>query len=261
MMDKITEDSLPEILPDNRPYFFEIRKFIDKFNFMVAALQKAQLQRKDFISSLSHDIKIPLLAEQKAFELLRDYPLSSEETQKINQSLVHNNANLLHLINSLLDVFKFESNKLNIVKESTTATSLIQHCVSSLYPLIHEKNISIEETIAPDIFLNVDLQLFRRVVHNILVNAIENSNENSKIFIEIYNEADSNFIKIKDQGQGINPEQIGSIFDKYSSYTQTKAGLGLGLYISKLIVERHDGKIEVESLPNQGAHFKIKIPV
>ena len=261
LMDKITEDSLPEIVPDNKSYFFEIRKFIDKFNFMINALRSAELQRRDFISRLSHDIKIPLLAEQKAFELLTDYSLTPEETLKINQSLVNNNVNLLHLINSLLDVLKFESGKIDVIKETTSGASLIQHCVSSLYPLIHEKNISIEENVPSDIFFNLDLQLIRRVIHNILVNAIENSPENSTIFIQLYNQGNSSFISIKDQGQGIAREQLESIFDKYSSYTKTKAGLGLGLYISKLIVERHGGKIDVESLANQGANFKIELPI
>lgn len=259
-MDELSENVSPTLI-ENKTFFSEIRRFIDKFNQMLGSLHQAQELRKDFISSLSHDIKIPLLAEQKAFELLRDYKLEQEDVQKITQSLIYNNSSLLHLINSLLDVFKFEAAELIIHKERISAEFLISQTEISLYPLLKEKNIEIEEDIAEGLFLNIDLAAFKRVIYNILMNAIENSPNDSKINIKIYNNKTGSHLVIKDQGNGIEPELKKSIFDKYSSYSKAKAGLGLGLYISKLIVEKHNGTIVIDSRIKQGTSFHIQIPI
>ncbi len=257
-MELVSNNFYPEGL-DLDSIFYEIKALIQRFNQMLHSLKKAEIEKKEFISSLSHDIKIPLLAEQKAFELLRDYNLDQEQFTKIKQSLCHNNQTLIHLINALLDSFKFESPEAKTKLELLDLKTLINESISSLYPLIQEHNLSIENNIRESYIIPMDQLQMKRVFHNIFMNAIENSFRSSLITINTNINPESIEINIQNTGTPIPKEEIASLFDKYSSYSKSKAGLGLGLYIAKLIILRHGGEIEAES-DNDKTRFLISLP-
>lgn len=237
---------------------FEIENFIGNFNKMVQTLKQAKTQQDEFIATLTHDLKVPLLAEQKAFELLSDYDLGKEKKQRVIESLSNSNKNLLDLINTLLDSYKIESGNFKISKKHVDLNNLINETITSLYPLIEEKKIKLELDLADDISLRLDKAQIARVLKNVVHNAIKNSYINGQISIESKIEKQSLKLIISDEGCGIAEDQLVNVFEKYVSDSQ---GLGLGLYISRLIVEEHEGTISIYSKINEGTSFEITLPL
>lgn len=245
-MELLSNNFYPSPL-ESESIFHEVKIIINKFNEMLGSLQKADAKKKEFISSLSHDIKIPLLAEQKALELLGDYNLSTEQFIKLNRNLIHNNTILLHLVNTLLDLYKLEEQDLELSKELFCLNTLLKDISESLYPLVKEKGIIFVLPSDNSVFIHADRLQFQRVFNNILMNAIENSYPESKIEIRVKEDETGINIDIENQGKAIEKNLLDSIFDKYSSYSTGKVGLGLGLYISSLIIKKHKGSIKASS--------------
>jgi len=260
-LDQLSKGITVENIPNSKKYFYEIQEFIQEFNQTIQALQIAKRQRNDFIATLTHDLRVPLLAEKKAFELLREYKLDTESHSKILDSLIHSNDDLLNLINLLLDSYKFEEGLILINKREIKLSELIDKSLLSLYPLIQEKNIKIstlyEQRGTESVKVNLDEAQFSRVLNNILLNAIQNSPHQSSINIQLISTPELIELSIADDGYGIDKNKIDKIFDRYASGNEL--GTGLGLYISKLIIEAHQGELFVKNKDPNGVEFIIKL--
>lgn len=259
-LDEIARGELPESINNNKNYLREVSQFINRFNQMIKILEDSKKQRADFIATLNHDLKTPILAEQKAFRLLKDYKLDSSNTNVIIDSLVHSNNDLVMLIDMLLDNLKYESGEIKVQKSfDLDAENLFKEYLDSLYPLFQEKSITIDLEVDPNTKLNIDRVQFKRVINNLMFNAFENSPNNTKVTIQVKDHISKTQIIIQDQGYGISVNQIDKIFERYSS-TKDKPGAGLGLYVSRVIVEKHKGSIEAFTTINQGSRFEILLP-
>ncbi|MBU6196247.1 MAG: hypothetical protein KGO93_01610 [Cyanobacteria bacterium REEB446] len=250
-------------IKNSKKYLHEIQIFINEFNKAVNTMKVAKQQRNDFIATLTHDLRVPLIAEQKAFKLLMDYSLDEATRSKLMNSLIHSNEDLLKLVNNLLDSYKFEEGQIIINKSRVSVSDLIERSLLSLYPLLTENKISIikdfQPISTPNIYLDLDESQFTRVLNNILVNAIQNSPQASEITIQLRLLQDTVEISITDEGYGVDESKISKIFDRYSS--GNKLGTGLGLYISKLIIEAHSAQIFAKNKSPRGVEFIISLPI
>lgn len=227
---------------------------------------KIEQTKKTFIATLSHDLKVPLLAENHALKFLLkgSYGELTDKQYDAVQNMLNSNNDLLHLVNNLLEVHKHESGTLELAIEETNVYNLVEKCISELLPItIHSKKLitcNIPESF-PSVC--VDKKEIKRVIINLISNAIKHSPENSSITIEGVEGIDSITIKIIDDGNGISKEECEKIFERY--YTSSKKfrriGTGLGLYLSKQIIEAHGGTIGVESELNKGSTFWFTLPL
>ncbi|MEI6442449.1 MAG: hybrid sensor histidine kinase/response regulator [Nostocales cyanobacterium ELA583] len=236
--------------------------------------QKMTLQREDFVSRLTHDLRTPLVAANRMLALFLQEvfcPISPDMKTAINV-MINSNQNLLEMVNTLLEVYRFEAGKKNLNFESCNLTTIAAEVVSELTPLALEKNLTLNldtHELSPTKnnggIVNGDRLELRRVLNNLIGNAIKFTDTGS-IEIRIFeslsptNHSSEIIIEIQDTGYGIAAENQETIFERFHQSKNKRSGSGLGLHLSCRIVEAHAGKIELSSEIGKGSTFTVKLP-
>ncbi|MBI3952427.1 MAG: GAF domain-containing protein [Candidatus Doudnabacteria bacterium] len=250
--------------------------------------------REDFTSMMVHELRSPLTGIRSIANLLREEKIKNEQAkyQEFVDLIVTNSASMLDLVNDLLDVAKLEAGKFQVMKKSTDLTNVIKLRVTSFQSLAAESNLEIESNIQPDLpVMNLDENKIGQVINNLLSNAIKFTPKGKIVvsgFIakngqdlagkvaefgliwpglkpDVRLDEDAAIVAVTDTGIGIPESQIGKLFNKFTQLEQTaaseKKGTGLGLVISKGIVEAHGGKITVVSEEGKGTTFYFSLPL
>ncbi len=229
----------------------------------VSTQKEMERLRDDFIATLTHDLRTPLLAAIQTLQFFLNGSLGElQDKQKmLLDTMKKSNQDMLGLVNALLEVYKYESGKLQILKSNFLLNELINQCYDEIKPLAINKNIelikSIEKTNDVEIF--ADKNELRRVILNLLGNAINYTFENGKVELITSLRANDVIFSVKDDGIGIAKSDIPKMFKRFSQGTSQKrsASTGLGLYLSKQIIEAHGGKIWLESDKGKGSEFSF----
>ena len=231
------------------------------------SLQKdTERLRDDFIATLTHDLRTPLTAAIQALNFMLDGSMGElEEKQKVLlKTMLNSNEDLLGLVNALLEVYRFESGKLELCKTNFEVKSLVNQIYEEVKPLAIKKNIEfvVNTNLDENLSIHADKAEIKRVMMNLCGNAVNYTNNNGKI--EIFAKAqEGDFIfSVNDNGNGIPKDDIPNLFKRFSQGTTAKrsTGTGLGLYLSRQIVEAHGGKIWVESKMCKGSEFTFLLP-
>ena len=228
----------------------------------VTEQKKADKLRDDFIATLTHDLRTPLLAAIQTLKFFLDGALGElTEQQKLLLSTMHkSNEDLLGLVNALLEVYKYDADKLVLTKTNFNIYDLVYQVYEELLPLAKSKNIDFSiDTDLTDTEINADRSELRRVICNLCGNAINYTQEGGKVTITLKVEANDLIFSVSDNGSGIPQEDIPNLFQRFSQGTSKKrsTGTGLGLYLSRQIIESHGGKIWLESVLNKGSEFSF----
>ncbi len=235
----------------------------------ISMQKKMEKLRDDFIATLTHDLRTPLLASIQTLSYLIDGTLGeiNEKQMKFLATMKTTNCDMLGLVNALLEVYRYEEGKLSLYKENFDINEFIEHINSQLESLYITKKINIKLFLSQTKGKNVyaDKNELRRVLVNLCGNAVKFSKINGEIKIttSIMNENDLK-ITIEDKGEGISKEELPQLFNRFISFNDSgKTNIkninstGLGLYLSKKIIEAHNGKIWVESIKGNGSKFFI----
>jgi two-component system, sensor histidine kinase and response regulator len=225
--------------------------------------------REDFVSRLTHDLRTPLVAADRMLTLFNQEvfcPISDEMKQAIT-AMSRSNNNLLEMVNTLLEVSRFEAGRKSMNFVSCNLMEIIEEVVQELQPLAQEKDLTItvenqiNQDIANPICVLGDRLELRRVIGNLLGNGIKFTDVGG-ITICIQEKSDRNqvSIAIKDTGYGIPTEDLSELFKRFRQGKNKRAGSGLGLHLSQRIMETHGGKIEVFSELGKGSIFTVHIP-
>ncbi len=238
-------------------------------------LHELDIIKLQFFTNISHEIKTPLTLIMSPLEKMLKFKLSAEEMKK-NLRIMHRNANqLLNLVTQLLDYRKLEAGKLKLELKKGDVVLFCREIISSFQNLIDDKNINlIFKSVQNEINTFFDPDKLKKIINNILSNAIKFSNEGGKIsvFLSIvFDDKDDydekkveRYIKIviKDNGIGIQEKNPNTIFNRFyrSSVQSENPGTGIGLAFTKELVELHNGKIYAENIPDEGATFTVLLP-
>ena len=227
--------------------------------------------RSDFVRRTSHELKTPLISIYSSTQYLLDNLKQdmSEDTLGLIESINRGGTRLKRLTDNLIDVFNLETHILVIKKEELDLVKLIKDCVKDLSLLLKERNIIHKLELNDSCYIQADKIRIEQAVLNLLSNAIKNTPQNGLIYIGLNQNKD--FVKIifRDTGIGFTKEEKDKIFKKFGKIERDgiqneviTEGSGLGLYISKQIVELHGGEIWMESEGrNKGSTFTIKLPL
>ncbi len=250
------EISFARINPDD-----EYKRFVGVIRD-VTEQKKSDKLRDDFIATLTHDLRTPLLAAIQTLKFFLDGALGElDEKQKLLLSTMQkSNEDLLGLVNALLEVYKYDAEKLTLAKTNFNIYNLTEQVYSELKPLADKKNIEfVIECSDQSMTINADRSEIRRVICNLCGNAINYTQEGGKVVITIKNEGRDLIFSVSDNGCGIPQEDIPNMFQRFSQGTSKKrsTGTGLGLYLSRQIIESHGGKIWLESTLNKGSEFSF----
>ena len=251
----------------------ELAKSIDKLALQLDKSSKEserfQKMRQNFIANISHELRTPITVIRGSIEAICDGIISDPEQLKdYNEQILSDSIHLQRLVNDLIDLTKLQNTDFSIDKSTINLFEIINDAVRSMKQISTKKgvkiNFSTENAIEEDRYLFVgDYQRIRQMIIIVLDNAIKFSNENQKVDILLKKENKKYELKICDSGRGIDPENIGEIFNRYhkSNTEENKNGMGLGLAIAKEIALRHNIEIFVKSVPNIKTVFTFLIPL
>ncbi|MDZ4211712.1 MAG: HAMP domain-containing sensor histidine kinase, partial [Methylotenera sp.] len=196
--------------------------------------------------------------------LLLDYSTLAETERVDAVNVIHGEVERMSaLINNLLNISKMETGTLQLARKRVKMQDLLQDAFDSMNNNALGKGVEISLKIPPDIgSVRLDKEMFRIAIDNLLSNAIKYSNAGGKVTLSAQNlDNDEMQITVRDQGIGISPEDCEKIFNKYyranNSETTLRSGHGLGLFITKQIIEMHHGMISVNSELGKGTEFTI----
>ena len=228
----------------------------------VTEQKKSDKLRDDFIATLTHDLRTPLLAAIQTLTFFLDGALGElDEKQKLLLSTMQkSNEDLLGLVNALLEVYKYDADKLELTKTNFNIYNLVEQVYNELQPLAQSKEIEFKiECANRDLTVNADRSEIRRVICNLCGNAINYTQNGGRVIITLKNEGNDLIFSVSDNGSGIPQEDIPNMFQRFSQGTSKKrsTGTGLGLYLSRQIIESHGGKIWLESTLNKGSEFSF----
>ncbi len=229
---------------------------------------EADKLKNDFLANISHELRTPLNAIIGFSEALKlkIFGKLNEKQEEYVDDIHSSGLHLLGMINDLLDLSKIEANEMKLNKKDFDVICAIKEVINIVSPLSDKKNITVEmEHETPSVNLNADYRRFQQILYNLLSNAIKFSDEKGKIKISVEKNKKDIKIRVEDNGAGINPEFHEKIFNKFQqvdvSYVRRQGSTGLGLAITRELVEMHDGKIWVESEEGKGAKFIFVLPL
>ena len=228
--------------------------------------KESESQRETFVATLTHDLKTPIRSEARVLELLMQNAFGelSPPQHEVLANLLQSNRFMHHMVDNLLTTYKYEDGRLTLSLERTQLNTLIEQQVhNELKTLADEKSITLKLSLAPDLpDLMVDPVEVQRIINNLGHNAITNTPAEGIITMKTeFTDSDVTLI-VQDTGRGIAPELLPDLFQRYNAGAKRmrQVGTGLGLYLSKQLVELHGGHITVFSEPGQGSQFHITFP-
>ncbi|SDT95223.1 PAS domain S-box-containing protein [Verrucomicrobium sp. GAS474] len=231
-------------------------------------LENAAAAKNRFLANMSHELRTPLNCIIGFSELLVDGlpgEVNEEQREYLGDILTSSN-HLLQLINDVLDLAKVESGKIDLAPETFSLPEAIERVRSVVYPIVRKKRIELTSSIAPGLDkVTLDPRKFRQVLYNLLSNAVKFTPADGCVDIGIALAGDDRFtLVVRDTGIGIRPENVPRLFREFEqlddSYSRSYQGTGLGLALTRKIVEMQGGTITVESVFGRGSSFIVTLP-
>lgn len=227
-------------------------------------------QRDDFVASVAHDIKNPLLGAERMFSILCEQArgnVAPDSTAAMLSLLRDGNQNLLSLVQNLVDVYRYETVAYPCHFEEIDLATSVLSCINQMSHFAESRNVAIkfENQIGSNSnYIQADAIGIRRVIMNLLHNAVKFNKIGGTTEIILERTADIMRVRVRDTGVGMRPDEQKHLFQRFSQATNGKAisgGTGLGLYLSKQILNAHNGDISCSSTIGLGTEFVFTIPV
>ena len=254
------------IAVENARLYSESKKNLEKLQKAYEELQTLDKMKDEFISNVSHELKTPLISIKGYGELLYDEKLGGrlDEQKKSLEAIIRNADRLTRLINSILFITRFQTGKIELRFEPIEVDEIVKICVEDLKNPIERKRINFEKEVSGVSRLRGDKDRFVEVISNLLDNAIKFTRMDGKIVIKAWDDVENVHITVSDNGIGIPESIIPKLFTRFyqvdASTSRKYGGTGLGLYITKTIVDALGGKIWIESEVGMGTTVHVLIP-
>jgi two-component system NarL family sensor kinase len=241
------------------------------------AQQQAQLQaqeqlvglRENFASTLTHDLKTPLLGAIETLKSLqqRHFGAVTQEQQKVLAMMRRSHQSTLQLVETLLDIYRNDTEGLKLHLAPVNLVTLAEEVIATLIDLAATRRVYIslgygKSDFRHSLWMNGDALQLQRVFSNLLINGINHSPRGGRVEVVLESNSTYHFVKVLDNGPGITEDELPYLFERFyqgQSDRQAK-GSGLGLYLTRQIIEAHGGTIWAENRKSQGALFGFRLP-
>ena len=220
------------------------------------------LQQKNFMHSVTHELKSPIASVKLAMETLLKRELDKEKQKEIFGNALADAERLHKLVENILLAARIE-NSFDLHKENLNVSEYTEEVVKQAQRMLNPKQTIVYD-IQPNVFFSIDKNSFSSVILNLFENAMKYSPENTSIIIKLKEQGSGIVLTVDDEGQGISDVEKPNVFKKFyrvgNEETRRSKGTGLGLYIVKYLVEKHGGTVLIKNNIPKGSRFEISIP-
>ncbi|MFO8016346.1 MAG: HAMP domain-containing sensor histidine kinase, partial [Candidatus Woesearchaeota archaeon] len=223
--------------------------------------------KTNFLTLASHELKNPLAPLLSQLQMIEDGTLGGlNRDQQEGMEIIHKSADhLVKLVDDILDISRLESGRMRFGMKSIDLNSIIEDVCNAMEPVAREKSISIKRDLGSLPRVRADHSRIRQVLTNYMKNAVKFTNRRGRIYVGSEVQGDSVVVKVKDTGIGVRKSEYHKIFNPFFQAKEVagkrELGFGLGLTISKGIVEEHGGEVGVESGFGRGSTFWFTLPL
>jgi len=241
-----------------------VRKIFDKVILYAAFSRHKDQQKSKFVAFVSHELKTPLAVIRMNLTNLKMGLLGSitNEQTGIISSCENMIERMTKLIQDMLDLYKLEAGVTSLNKKVCNFKEILESQIREFEIIFNQKHVNLSKRIvAEDVFIFADKLHMVEAINNLLSNAAKYTPENGSVMIDVF--ITDNFVRmeISNTCSGIPKDRINKIFDKFERLDLTKEGTGIGLAITKDIIDMHQGSIWVENNQNRGCTFTVLIPI
>ena len=243
----------------------EVGRLVETFNNMISKLEESFKQIRQFTADVSHELRTPLTIMKGEVEVALRKRRLPEEYEKIMNGILEEVELLTKIVEDLLFLERAESGVIKLNQEEINLNFLLGNIVEQFKTIMERKKLDFYMHVEPeDIVINGDAMQLRKLFLNLLDNAIKYTDEGGKINLSIFSTSKYAKIILTDTWIGIPEKELFYIFKRFYRVDKSRAGdtggSGLGLSICETIVRVHNGRIEVESIPNFASTFKVFLP-
>ncbi|HEY9799526.1 MAG TPA: ATP-binding protein [Leptolyngbyaceae cyanobacterium] len=241
----------------------ELDQLAAELNRMSERLASLDHERRTFLANVSHELRTPISNVQVTVDALKSGAYEEPQLRdRFFQTIENETKRLSRLIHDLLDLGRLEAGVSQLEQQDISLPGLISRAVNAMEPRMQAAGVSLQVKVA-NLLIQCDPERLLQAILNLLDNAIKHSHPDSQVLISGYSEGKQAVIKIQDQGKGISEHDLPRIFEQFYTTDPSRTGKsnGLGLAITKRIIEAHQGSIIASSIANQGATFTIYLPL
>lgn len=260
----ITRGDYSETAPSTGPN--EVQALAQSINAMSQQVQATQQVQRDFLANVSHELKTPLTSIQGFAQAILDGTAASPETLKRSANIIYDEADRMRrLVEGLLDLARLDAGLRALRRVPLDLRSMLEAIAEKFGPRAKAKGLELQTELPFSLpTLIGDADRLAQVFTNLLDNALKHTPVGGRVMLSASTVAEGVVISVKDSGPGIPPKDLHRIFERFYQVDKSRAqaeGLGLGLAITKEIVEAHGGSVSVESQVGQGAKFSVRLPL
>lgn len=242
----------------------EIGQLAHAFNAMANSLALQEQLRRNLVSDVAHELRTPLTNLRGYLEAVRDGLLQPDA--HLIENLYEETMLLNRLVSDLHELSQAEAGQLSLVRRPARVGDIIQRVVDAFGWQVEERSLTLQVDVPADLpLVDVDPERIGQVLRNLLSNALLHTSAGGEVDVVARSEGEWVSVAVKDTGEGIPPEHLPFVFERFyrvdKSRSRLTGGVGLGLAIAKQLIEAHGGKIEVQSKMGQGSIFTFTIPV
>lgn len=242
----------------------EIGQLASSFNSMTEALSELETMRSSFVSDVSHELRTPMTVISGFVEGIVDGTIPESEHKKYLGIVLSETKRLSRLVSELLEASRLESGKVVLNKKNIDLNRLVTETVITYEQALSQKNIDVSLNLeSGECIAFADRDGIKRVLINLIDNAIKFTPENGKIMLSTAYDGQKTVTSVQNSGAGISQAELRHIWERFyktdKSRSMDKKGVGLGLHIVKTIIANHSGKIEVQSVENEYTRFTFTL--
>jgi len=245
----------------------EVQALAQSFNTMADQVEAAQRSQRDFVANVSHELKTPLTSIQGFSQALLDGTASTPEATARAAHVIHDEAERMRrMVDELLMLARFDAGQVVMARERVELGPLLRACVEKLAPQAQEADVALELDTPEQLFVAGDGDRLAQVLANLLDNAVAHTPAGGRVIVAAYMVEGARAVEVTvtDTGEGIPAEALPRLFERFYQVDQARPrgrGAGLGLAITKEIVEAHGGMVAVESVVGLGSKFTVRLPL
>jgi signal transduction histidine kinase len=243
----------------------EVKDLARSFNSMADQVVASQRSQRDFVANVSHELKTPLTSIQGFSQALLDGTAATAEDTSRAARVIHDEADRMRrMVDGLLVLARFDAGQIELAREPVDLADLLKSCAEKLRPQFAEGKVALSLEVPPGLTVSGDRDRLAQVFTNLLDNAIAHTKHGGRVSVTSQPTSGGQLeVAVTDSGDGIPPDELPRIFERFYQVDKARRhsrGAGLGLAITKEIVDAHGGTISAESVVGLGSRFTVLLP-